>query len=355
VIGPDQTNRVILRVRLRPKSVEMTCAGRILAVIVLACAFIAAQGPAAPSRTYAVVVELYRSGQEQAAIAALDELTPTEVATGRDSLLKSQAIETMRVAVLLHSERAIGQRAQGHHLEYRSQINHALVYIAWLTRRDPTAPFVRGWWLYMIAALHGQLGVDDAREFCNRARDSIGDSADLLLAAGVTEEMGWDLHEVEADPHAKGDLKDAARDYRGALALAPDLVEATLRLGRVLVLRGDASGVKTLEGIGEKADAGYAYLARLFEGDAWERAGNKADAERQYLAAIALMPKAQSAYIALAHVRHARGARAEAADNVRDTTRDRTAPDTSEPWFWYSRGMAWRASQYFDAVREMAR
>jgi hypothetical protein len=111
--------------------------------------------------------------------------------------------------------------------------------------------------------------------------------------------------------------------------------------------------MKIFEQIGESIEAPYQYLARLFEGDVYELAGKLADAERQYLAAVALMPESQSAFIALAHVRHAQGARAQAAHDVRVTTGTKGVPDTADPWFWYSRGTAWRGQVYLDDLRRM--
>ena len=181
-----------------------------------------------------------------------------------------------------------------------------------------------------------------------------GDSALLLLALGATEEMGWSLHQEEdAPPFVDGDLKEAERDYRQALVISPELVEARLRLGRVLALRKDDEAAKILEQIGEGIEAPYQYLARLFQGDLYERVGKLQDAERQYLAAVAVMPESQSAFLALAHVRHAQGARAQAAQDVRVTTGARGVPDTADPWFWYARGTDWRGLVYFDDLRKM--
>jgi hypothetical protein len=68
---------------------------------------------------------------------------------------------------------------------------------------------------------------------------------------------------------------------------------------------------------------------------------------------VSLIPTAQSAYLALAHVRHARGARAEAAEDVRSTAQASGVGDISDPWFLYSRGTASRGPSYLAEARRM--
>jgi hypothetical protein len=60
---------------------------------------------------------------------------------------------------------------------------------------------------------------------------------------------------------------------------------------------------------------------------------------------------AQSARLALAHLRHLNGRRADAAATVRTTAADRTAPDDDDPWFWYTHGLLWRAPEYLQRLR----
>ena len=317
--------------------------------------------------SYAHVLDLYRAGQEELAQRALAEVFRVEIERAQQTLLNafdstvgdqsSRAAASMRVAALVHTERAFAARARDNVPEWRYQIGVARTYVEKLASRDRGAPFPRTWWLMNIAVLQGQFALPAAREFGDMARDSVGDSPELFLAIGVTQEMGWTgQHEEGVDSQLKGDLKDAERAYRNALAAQPDLVEARLRLGRVLTLHGDTDGaLKILAGIGEETEPGDRYLARMFEGDVFERRGEAAESERRYLAAIAVLPRAQSAYVALAHVRHTMGARAEAAHDVSVTTLDKSVPDTGDPWFWYPRGFLWRVNGYLDDCRAMAR
>jgi tetratricopeptide (TPR) repeat protein len=320
-----------------------------------------------PTSPYVHVLDLYRAGQDQAARRALAELTSAEIERGQQTLLKefdstvgdqsSRAAVSMRVAALIHTERAIAAYDRDNVPEWRYQIGMARTYVEKLASRDRSAPFPRTWWLMTLAYLQGRFALRVAKDVGDWAHDSVGDSPDLFLAIGATQEMGWTAqHEEGADSPFKGDLKDAERAYRSALAAQPGLVEARLRLGRVLTLHGDTEGaVRTLAAIGEGSEAPYRYLARMFEGDLFERRGDATEAARRYLAATALLPRAQSAYVALAHVRHTTGARAAAAADVRVTTLDTLVPDAGDPWFWYPRGLSWRANGYLDDLREMMR
>ena len=344
----------------------MVRARRALIVVAVMCASVAAQKSAPSASSYPHLIELYRSGREQEAVDALSTWLRSQQEEARDSLLKAFAVSSgaearrlaadLRVAAMVHTERAFNELNGHNNPEFSYQFNLAQSYVQKLTGYDRTSPFIERWWLYGISRLHIRWEVAAARGMCKLAHATIGDTAELLLACGATEEIGWALeHNGDGTSRMKGDLKDAERQFRSAVAIKPTLVEARLRLGRVLTLRTDPDGMKTLEAIVPGSDDGFSYLARLFEGDALERSGDSAGAERRYQAAIALLPTAQSAYIALAHVRHARGARSEAAADVAALARDRTLPDTSEPWFWYARGAAWRAGGYAEELRSIVR
>jgi tetratricopeptide (TPR) repeat protein len=353
------------RVRMRTRDLRRCLLAGVFA-FAIGSPGVVASSPQAKRPLYVDIIELYRRGDDELALKQLAMLTDSEIRIGRTALLAELTSATgmsaagatarIRTAVLLHTVRALSARAHDEVAEYRYQFNFAQEYLELLVSKEGrrVSPFVQTWRLFVIASYHGQVGVQAARDFGRHARDAHGDSALLLLALGATEEMGWSLHQEEVAPaFVDGDLKDAERFYRQAIVISPELVEARVRLGRVLALRKDDESMKVLEQIGDGVEAPYQYLARLFEGDIYERAGKLAEAERQYLAAVALMPESQSAFVALAHVRHVQGARAQAAQDVRVTTGAKGVPDTADPWFWYSRGTAWRGRVYLDDLRRM--
>ncbi|MBW8868341.1 MAG: hypothetical protein JF610_13615 [Acidobacteria bacterium] len=320
--------------------------------------------PQSPSGSYGEAIDLLRAGQDDLAVKKLATVTTYEIQEGRATLLNAfaskqrdvseRAAATMRAAALVHTERAFAAIARDNEKEFRDQLAFAESYIDKLVAADHRSPFARTWRVLVLAFFHEGRMVLAASQFARRAHDAGGDSAEFLLALGVTEEMAWWIHhEEDVDPGMKGDLKDAERHYRQALILSPDLVEARLRLGHVLLLRDDAEGMKILAQVGERADVSDRYLASLFEGEALEKRGDAAEAERRYAAAVSLIPTAQSAYLALAHLRHARGARADAAEDVRATAQASGVGDISDPWFLYSRGTASRGRAYLDEARRM--
>jgi tetratricopeptide (TPR) repeat protein len=217
--------------------------------------------------------------------------------------------------------------------------------------------FVRDCWVMLIAFYQGRFELVRAHELVRAAHETAGDSPQLWLAAGVTEEMAWTM--VHADDYhgfIAGDLKEAESAYRKTLATQPDLTEARLRLGRVLTLRGDIAGaLRELDELRTIDDAGFRYLAHLFAGDALERGGRGPAAEQRYIAAFAALPEGQSARLALAHLRHAAGARAAAAEAARAAALDRGVGETVDPWFWYTRGLSWRTGALLSTLREQVR
>jgi tetratricopeptide (TPR) repeat protein len=313
---------------------------------------------------YTEAIDLFRRGDDERALAKLARLLTNEVTLGRDALFTAfdskrpdeaeRAAATMRGAVMLHTARGFAALARNNNGEFRQQLLIAESFVDKLASRNRRGAFVRTWPLMVLALLHEGRMVVTASEFGRRTRDPGGDSAELLLALGATEEMAWWIHhEDDVDPGVKGDLKAAERHYRQALIMAPDLTEVRLRLGRVLTLRDDPEGMKILGQIGQSIELPYQYLARLFEGDVLEKRGDVAEAERRYSDAVSLMPTAQSAYMALAHARHTRGARSDAAQAIRSTAGAGGVADTADPWFWYSRGTAWRGRGYVADLQKM--
>jgi tetratricopeptide (TPR) repeat protein len=314
-----------------------------------------ASAPQTKRPSYIDVIELYRRGDDNLALKQLAMLTDSEIKTGRRAVLQGGAAR-IRAATVLHTVQAFAARAHDDVFGFQYHFRFAHGYADTLAARErQVPPFVRTWQLFVLASYHGQKGVQAARDFARGVRDPHGDSALLLLALGATEEMGWSLHQEEdPPPNVDGDLKDAERYYRQALIISPELVEARVRLGRVLALhKDDDESLKVFEQIGDGIEAPYQYLARLFEGELFERTGKLKEAEQQYLSAVTLISYSQSAFMALAHVRHAQGARVQSAQDVRVTTGARGVHDSADPWFWYARGTAWRGPVYLDDLLKM--
>ncbi len=137
---------------------------------------------------------------------------------------------------------------------------------------------------------------------------------------------------LEALREARGHLERAHRSLRSAVAADPSLAEARLRLGRVAWRLGETSEARSAleEVLARGPTARTGFLAHLFLGRIHEDAGRLDDAARSYEAALALDPHAQSARLALSHVRLRLGspgvARREVEESVRAAGR-RPQPD----------------------------
>jgi len=190
----------------------------------------------------------------------------------------------------------------------------------------------------------------------------------LQLALGAVHEKAW--QQVEADgwglPRFTPDLEKAERAFRRALETRPDLHEARLRLGHVLVLQERPD--EALEMLGEvrdHLDGGFLYVWRLVEGQAYEARGDFDRAAESYRAARAMWPEAQSALMALAQLAYAQGRRAEALELVQllPGTTSAGAPlqpwtwyaEGTDPWSWYFFGTAWRFPAYLARLRDLVR
>jgi tetratricopeptide (TPR) repeat protein len=127
----------------------------------------------------------------------------------------------------------------------------------------------------------------------------------------------------------------AARELTSALALAPELLEAALHLGRIRMLEGrEAEASALFERASASKSPAVSYLAALFMGAYAERASRWDDAERRYREAVARFPAGQSAPLALAQLLDRRG-RASDAGQVLAGMLGRPPGRLLDPWWVY--------------------
>ena len=149
-------------------------------------------------------------------------------------------------------------------------------------------------------------------------------------------------------------IEAAATVYETLLATHPDVLEAHLRLARLLLRLGRPepalSHARRVAALGP--DARQAYLASLFEADALARLERRGDAIAAYGRAERAWPGAQAPAIGLARL-HAIAGEAEAARaalRALDLERPAGAPERTEPWIGYVGAQAWRLP---DGIREL--
>jgi tetratricopeptide (TPR) repeat protein len=155
---------------------------------------------------------------------------------------------------------------------------------------------------------------------------------------------------------AAAELGDAEDQFRKALEARPSHVEARLRLGRVLLLRGRASqAVEELRRAYAAADEDpITYYAAMFLGAAEEAVGNFDEADRFYSAASALYPNAQSPHIAQSALGRRRGDRTAALAAIDRVFQLAAAyPEGQDPWWTYDLAAGRHAETLLDALRVM--
>jgi tetratricopeptide (TPR) repeat protein len=143
-----------------------------------------------------------------------------------------------------------------------------------------------------------------------------------------------------ASPHTH--YRRAEALLRKALAADPALVEASLRLGRVLTqLARHEEAVPFLRtAIDTATDPALTYYAHLFMGDAAQALGQKDEARREYENAVAVFPDAQAARLALGVVLRSGGDRQGARAAIDPALEASPRSEDDDPWWDYYDGDA---------------
>lgn len=226
----------------------------------------------------------------------------------RDGALR---IQTQEPPPMLRDERLVltrdgqitGQAVAAWHLPFaRSLLD--------LTRGD--ADFL-GEWYHAVAAYLFANGMNgDATGHLARAALALPDDARLLFdRASYAETLGLPIYQaVSEDPSARSPSgagprlpsedrtnAEAERLYRRALEVDPWLVEARVRLARLLDHRGqqDEAAAEIAKALDAKIAGVIGFYAHIVAGRIASRQGRYDEALQAYRAASALFPDAQSA------------------------------------------------------------
>jgi hypothetical protein len=217
-------------------------------------------------------------------------------------------------------------------------------------RRDS---FVRDWYRATVATAQAVEFFDNLH--LARGLRLFPDDPELLLLAGAEREaMATPLFQAFARSVRRGalvagidsasaELAAAVSYYRRTLAADPDHVEARIRMGRVLGLRGrHADAVEELRrATAAPLDRAYQYLVLLFLGEGLEGVGDAAAALAAFEQAVALVPEARAPYLAIARLSRERGDRARTLSSLDRALAPMTLDDPIDP-LWLYRGMAGR-------------
>jgi tetratricopeptide (TPR) repeat protein len=346
---------------------------------------------------YAALVARYAAGDRAPAVAGFGDFTERDLLEILTQLRRwaerarrcrdcheREKLERLpvRAAAMLHTDREAFER-EGYSSEQapscwsgeHAPVAEALVSV--LFADAPGRDFARRWYLAMAVDRLKDLCLEDARRWAAAGLKWFARDADLLLVLGTVYELGSRLpglrggaapvspslmsrrsmEELLEVAGRRQLLAQARRHLEEALAVSPGLWEARLRLGRVEWRRSrPAAAQAALEGvIAGCRDPALLYLARLFLGQVHEDAGQLAEAEVQYRAALADEPESQVAAVALSHALQLAGD-APAARAVLRAVVDRAgARHDMDPYWTYHQPGAVLGERLLDRLREEAR
>jgi Flp pilus assembly protein TadD len=332
---------------------------------------------AQPSSPYLAALRAYAAGSFEQAIVAVNTLSDRTIIDGVHTLKHEMTSEEVRthqfngrearrqleIALVLHTDAASRARlaftlpevATGRADRFFASHESIARRIVRILEAEATTDrdLIRAWYRFTLARLQTYYVLRDAERLGAAAPKWVLDDPEVLLARAAVHEMAWRRrNEDDDDLGLDGNLDHAERWLRAAVVAAPGLVEARVRLGRVQTMRGDLKdALTTLRGVSRDTEAGFAYLAKLFEGDVLDKLGDRQGARAAYQAAIAIMPAARSGPTALAHLLHAAGDRRQAAQVVTALIAEPESAAVEEPWLVYSVGTAWRALDYLEVLR----
>jgi tetratricopeptide (TPR) repeat protein len=234
-----------------------------------------------------------------------------------------------------------------------------------ITPKPAADPFVGRWYHAMSAYLFSGTRYGEASPLLRHAAEILPDDARILFdRACLSETLGSpQVQSVLNDPRARpltaardvepgvqltlvvpiGERQangDAEQLFRHALDVDGSIVEARVRLGRLLLLRGHDAEAATMlaRAVAAADDPAVTYLAHLLAARADTRLGNLDKADAHADAALALFPGAQSALIAKSYVALQRADAAGALDPITRLAQGGSRVPPRDPWSEYYLG-----------------
>lgn len=290
-----------------------------------------------------------------------------------------------RAAVLLHTEAALRAEAASARDAFETQRTLAREALEGLPRAGEDADFVRLWFHAMGDHELAEARVAEAVGLFDALLERYPGDAEAHLARGRAHETGLFLLSLVARPRRadQGELTSAGFDtfryqrsrarsplvagtaayrraanesFRRALEIEPELVEARLRLGRVLALDGKTDeAVPELRAVADGPSPEARYLAHLFLGRIADERGAMDEATAHARAAVALRPRWQSGRLALAVLLRRAGRAEEASAEAARAVVVPDEPSSEDGWLLYNVAAHDRAEAALEALRGMVR
>ena len=320
----------------------MRSAKLFIAILVGAGVLVGAQSAEVLFDTYLQAVRLYQHNTFDSRSSPVAEFTKSELSKIRP-LLQKQAPEVIQTAALVHTEIALtatdGERVDLH-LAFAEAVLKLLP-----TDFAPGPAFSTGWHHVVPTIYLARRDPESARPFIERGLRAFPDDARLHLLSGIAHETTAQLHAINCVDQGcltrqlRLDLLKrtgfAASEYRRALQLNGRLVDAQLRLGRVMTLSDDPRAARSAieAALANGADVSQRYLAALFLASIATEAGDLQRARTEYESATTLCPSCQTAYIGLGFVEAMIGGRTDSGGIERLFSREPLVD--SDPWVAY--------------------
>jgi tetratricopeptide (TPR) repeat protein len=296
---------------------------------VCALALLVSIAPAAAQdlRQYQSLVLAYAAGDDQAIDQMLEWSRPwldeaLQPLNKASDPWQPWRLSRIAAATMLHTDAAIrllevDKTTEAEtHLDFASRLLHRTVGAAELRH------FAGLWYVAMSRYLRRDLELSLAERLLESGRNRLPGDARVLRESGVLQELLAGRPSLSTLPELSGSTREtaaaltqmmsrrtnhlgvAATRLKSSLQADASDAETRLHLGRVLMLQDDQtqalamfSALRT-----DAADPDVAYLAHLFAGAAHEREGRLEPAAAAYREALARIPAAQAAYIALSQV-----------------------------------------------------
>jgi tetratricopeptide (TPR) repeat protein len=253
--------------------------------------------------TYAELVSMYEAGHRVEAVRWLTWWPASHFRTGIENLARDPNLRRVKVAIVMHTDVAtsadVGRDGAAAHLA----IIHPLVHALSDPRRFGGAAdqFIRRWYVVAVSTMMARGDRLTALQYIGKAAHDFPTDKSVRFWQGYVEEMRTHWQAAESA-------------YWRAVEYDPAYAEARLRLGWVLLQRGDYDqSRRQLELVRDATNnLVLKYLAHLFLGKSREHDNDFTGAARDYEAALAIGPFCQTAYVALSLAEERAGNHAKA-------------------------------------------
>jgi tetratricopeptide (TPR) repeat protein len=342
------------------------------------------QPPAQPHglEEYFALARQARTGDVRAAAAEIRTWNPRTFRDLRDELeqrrsglegpdqriLGKWGRADLEALAMLHTEVAI--RLPAFSTERTSHGNWAKQLLELFDGLAVDQSFRRRWQLAWGAHLQSELRLRELADHLHHARQKFPEDPALVTMAGMMYES-WarraSLLRPDADyvpmelrrelPERRKSEALAQEHYRRALAIEAGLLDARVRLARMLLEanRFDEATAEITRAADGAASAKDKYLVHMLRGRIHATAKRWHEAADAYADAGRLLPECQSWMVALSHVLVHQGQRPQA---QADVTRAVVRPELDrcrDPWWEYDFGYGAQAEALFDQLRETLR